>query len=92
MFSPDDLKKFDIHCEIIPLAEKGWLTPTGGLRKEGWIIRFAFGELIKGSKTLKVFKDYIVKLDRMFGKKAYSLFKKADLSILMADRVSVRSH
>ncbi len=24
-------KKYDIHCEIIPLIEKGWLTPMSGL-------------------------------------------------------------
>ena len=34
----NDLKKHDIHCEILPLMENGWLTPRGGLREEGWIL------------------------------------------------------
>jgi len=78
----NDLKNADIYCEIIPLVEKGWLTPLGGLRKEGWIIRLSFGESLKGNETLRKFKDYILNLNNRYGNKAYRLFKRADLSMM----------
>ena len=49
-----ELEKFEIYGEIIPLIEKGWLTPMGGLRKEGWKIRLRFGDSEKGSELLKM--------------------------------------
>lgn len=79
----NDLKKHDILCEIIPLVSKGWLTPMGGLRKEGWIFRLKFGDPVRGGDTLQVFKDYVQKLDTKFGNKAFKLFKAADLSVMM---------
>jgi len=57
-----DLKKYDIQGEVIPLVEKGWLTPMGGLRKEGWVFRLKFGESLGGTKGLRVFRDYVQKL------------------------------
>jgi len=79
----NDLEKIDIHCEIIPLVVKGWLTPSGGLRKEGWIIRLSFGESLNGCTTLKKFMDYILKLNERYGKKGFRLFNRADLSIMI---------
>ena len=78
-----DFKKSDIHSEIIPLIEKGWLTPTGGLKKEGCIMRLKFGESLKVSETLNNFKNYIMKLDKKYGNKAFSMFKKADIEIMV---------
>lgn len=77
----NDLKKHNIHCEIVPLVAKGWLTPLGGLRKEGWLFRLKFEDSGRGAETLKVFKDYVHKLDTKFGNKAFKLFKLADLSV-----------
>jgi len=78
----NDLKNAGVHCEIVPLAEKGWLTPMGGLRKAGWLIRMSFDESLQGVKTLRLLKEYIVKLYNRFGSKAFGIFKKADLGIL----------
>lgn len=77
-----ELENSGIHCEIIPLIDKGWLTPMGGLRKEGWFIKFAFGENLKGVKTLNLFKNYIQKLDKKYGKQGFRHFNNADLSIM----------
>lgn len=78
----NDLKMMDIHGEIVPLKDKGWLTPMGGLRKEGWVIRLTFGKSLNGNKTLAEFRNYICRLDEKYKNKAYGIFKIADLDIL----------
>ena len=77
-----ELKKYDIHGEVIPLIEKGWLTPMGGLRREGWIFRLKFGDSLMGEEPLFVFQDYIKKLNTIYGAEAYKKFTTADLSIM----------
>lgn len=77
-----DLKKYDIQAEVIPLIEKGWLTPRGGLREKGWIIRLRFGESLGGFKTLAAFKNYVIRLEKKYGNKAYRLFNMADVRIM----------
>lgn len=76
-----DFKKYDIHCEIVPLIEKGWQTPLGGLRKVGWVFRLKFGDLL-GTETLQIFKDYTTRLNTKYGNKAFKIFNTADLSIM----------
>jgi Histone deacetylase complex, SIN3 component len=76
-----DFKKYDILCEIVPLVKKGWQTPLGGLRKEGWVFRLRFGDLL-GTETLQVFKDYTTRLNTKYGNKAFKIFNTADLSIM----------
>jgi hypothetical protein len=78
-----DLKTYDVCCEVVPLVKQGWLTPMGGLRKEGWVFRLEFGDSLDGIKTQRVFNDYIQKLNAKFGNKAYKMFKMADLSIMI---------
>lgn len=75
------LKKYDIKCEIIPL-KKEWLTPMGGLRKEGWKMRLMFGEKLKGKKTLLEFKNYVSMLIENYDNKAYRYFTKADFTLM----------
>ena len=76
-----DFKKYDIHCETVPIIEKGWQTPLGGLRKEGWVFRLKFGDLL-GTETLQVFKDYTTRISTKYGNKALKIFNIADLSIM----------
>lgn len=78
-----DLKQYNIHCEIIPLVNSGWLTPKGGLRNEGWIIRLSFEKSLMAGNMLKEFRDYAKKLDNTYREKAFRVFTKADLSIMM---------
>jgi len=56
---------------------------TNNIAKCGCDISLTFGESLKGSKTLKEFKDYILRLERKYGKKAYRVYNMADLSIMM---------
>lgn len=83
----NDLKAYDIHCEIIPLIDKGWLTPMGGLRKEGWKIILRFGESLNGADTLRALKDFVVKLSENFDNNAFKMFNKADVNIMIASRI-----
>jgi hypothetical protein len=76
------LRKYDVYGEVVPLIAKGWLTPMGGLRKEGWVFRLHFGDLLKGKSTLITFKEYVCKLSAKHGNKSYRIFTKADLSIM----------
>ena len=77
----NDLKLYDIHCEIIPLVDNGWLTPMGGLRKEGWKFTLKFGETLFGADTLRTLKNIVTKLNDKFGKRAFNKFNKAELNI-----------
>jgi hypothetical protein len=73
-----DLNKYGIHCDIVPLVEKGWVTPAGGLRKEGWIIRFSFGKSGKEMRALSACKEHILELNRLYGDKAFRMFTRAE--------------
>jgi hypothetical protein len=77
-----DLQVMDIHGKVIPLTNDQWLTPSGGLRKEGWKIRLEFGDSFKGSKSLHRFREYIRKLYDKYGNKGFQFYRKADLSIM----------
>jgi hypothetical protein len=79
----DDLKKYDLQAEIIPFIKGRWLTPGGGLKKEGWTIRLSFGYSLKGSKTLLTFIDYTSALKDKYGKNAFRYFVRADTRIMM---------
>lgn len=78
----NELTKYDIHCEIIPLIEKGWITSSGGLRKEGWKFTLRFGDSLHGVDTLRMLKLYILTLIKYSGDKAFRLFAKADMTML----------
>ena len=77
-----ELKKFNIHGEIIPLVEKGWLTPLGGLRKNGWKLVLKTGNEVK-TGTLKIVKDYVQKLNDVYGNKAFKQFNAADVAVIV---------
>ena len=77
----DDLKSYDIHCGIIPLVDKGWLTPMGGLRKEGWKFTFKLGESLNGADTLRTLNDIVTTLNDRFGNRAFNKFDKAEINI-----------
>ena len=73
------LKKYGVLCEIIPLIEKEWLTPTGALRKDGWLMKMSFGKKAGGSMALKSLVTYTAKLQEKYGKNAFRTFSKADM-------------
>ena len=77
----NDLKSYNIHCEIIPLKDNGWLTSTGGLRKEGWKLTCRFGKPLNGVESLVALKKITIELNNKFGNKAFSRFSIADISI-----------
>jgi hypothetical protein len=80
-------KEYGVHCELIPLKEekygkKGWLTPTGALRKTGWFMRMSFDDGAGGVPALKALQSYAAHLDKKYGTKAFTYFSKADMHIL----------
>ena len=77
------LKRYDVHCEIVPTVRRGWLTPMGGLRKEGWIFRCSFGEKLHGKDVLQAFREYVIKLNAKYGSRALRLFDAADISVMI---------
>jgi hypothetical protein len=74
------LEEYNIYCDIIPLDTNKWLTPTGGLRNEGWKIVMSFGSDRTDINTLETFKKYVKKLNDKYKNKAYAYFNRADLS------------
>ncbi len=79
-----ELKKYKIYCDIIPLDTKRWLTPTGGLRNEGWKIVMSFGSDVTDIYILVTFKKYVKRLNDKYKKKAYTYFNRADLNPVIA--------
>jgi hypothetical protein len=79
-----DLKMHNVICKIIPLDDKNWLTPGGGLRKEGWIIRLSFGTALSDIKTLLKLKEYILLLKTKHDKAAFRMFSKANMNVFIS--------
>ena len=82
----DTFKEYGVHCELIPLKEekygrKGWLTPTGALRKTGWFMKMSFDDA-GGVSALKALQSYAAHLDEKYGTKAFTYFSKADMRTL----------
>ena len=73
------LDKYGVHCRIVPLMEEGWLTPTGALRKKGWILSMSFDESSKGVSALKALSQYTNYLNEHYGKSAFRYFTRADM-------------
>jgi hypothetical protein len=78
-------EKYGVHCEIIPLQEKGWVTPTGALRNTSWLMKLTIDEKIGGSLTIKALQNYAVKLDEKYGKNAFRYFSKSDMRALIVN-------
>lgn len=81
------LSEFGIFCELIALEgvkEKDLTTGTGYLRYTGWFVRMSFNENTGGSAALKALQKYTQRLDEKYSKKAFQLFRDADLRVLAA--------
>jgi hypothetical protein len=83
------LEEHGVRCEIVPLVEEGWLTPTGALRKKvgregapAWLLKMACEEKAGGARALGALRNYAAKLDERYGKSAFRYFAKADMRIL----------
>jgi hypothetical protein len=83
------LKKYGVNLNLTPLIEKGWLTPTGGLRvriakKEEpiWVMTLSFDSNIGGKEGLVALGKYSKKLLSRYGEKAFKYFSKADMKSL----------
>lgn len=84
------LKEHGVHCEHVPLTKekhgkKGWLSPTGHLRKEGWFLKMFFDDKAGGASALKALKSYTVILNEKYGKKSYRYFSNLDMQVLSKD-------
>ncbi len=77
------LEKYGMHCEIVPLQEKGWVTPTGALRSTGWLMKLTFYEKLGGGLTFQALKNYTSKLDEKYDKNAFRYFSKGDMRLLI---------
>jgi hypothetical protein len=65
-------------------VEEGWLTPTGALRKGGWLMKMSFGNDAGGLSALKALQSYTARLGAEYDKRAFRYFSKADMRILGA--------
>ena len=79
------LEEHGVHCEHVPLAEEGWLTPKGALRKEGWFIKMSFDDEAGGESALEALQSYTARLDEKYGKRAFRHFSTADMRALSKD-------
>jgi hypothetical protein len=79
------LGEYGMHCEHIPLAEEGWLTPTGALRKGGWFMKMSFDDDAGGVPALKALQSYTARLDEEYGARAFRYFSRADMRVLSKD-------
>lgn len=78
-------EKYGVHSEIVPLQETDWVTPTGALRKTGWLMKLSFDEKIGGSLTVKALKNYALKLDEKYDKNAFRYFSRGDVRVLIVN-------
>jgi len=85
----DMFKDYCVELELTPLIEKGWKTPTGGLRvKIGhkddpiWIMTLSFKSDIGGKEGLVALGKFSKKLSSKYGEEAFKHFSKADMKSL----------
>ncbi len=78
----EELERHGVHCEHVPLVKKGWLTPTGALRKGGWFLKLYFGDEAGGVSALKALQSYTSRLDEKYDQTAFRYFSKADMRVL----------
>jgi len=78
----ETLAGYGIHCEHVPLIEKGWRTPRGTLRKKGWLIRIFLSDEFGGAPALEALCGYAAILDEQCGKGAFRRFSRADMRVL----------
>jgi hypothetical protein len=76
------LEEYGVHCEHVPLAEEGWLTPTGALRKRGWFMKMSLDDDGGGVSALIALQSYTAKLHEKYGERAFRYFSKADMRVL----------
>ncbi|MBN2379501.1 DUF3795 domain-containing protein [candidate division WOR-3 bacterium] len=79
------LEGYGVHCEFVPLKEKGWLTPGGALRHKGWFVKMRFSPENGGKSTMHALRDYAAELSKQYGDKAYRHFSNADMNVLGKD-------
>ena len=78
----ETLDGYGVHCEHVPLAEEGWLTPGKALRKSGWFMKMSFADSAGGAAALDALQEYAAKLSEKHGKQAFRRFSAADMRIL----------
>ena len=85
----ETLDDIGLHGEVIPLNEDRWLTPGGGLRRQGvressppWVMKIWADESVGGDQTLQALQAYAAALVDAYGKTAYRRFARADMQIL----------
>jgi hypothetical protein len=76
------LEGYGVHCEHVPLAEGGWLTPTGALRRRGWCMKMSFDNDAGGASALNALQSYAARLGEEYGQRAFRYFSKADMRVL----------
>jgi hypothetical protein len=80
------LEEYGVQCEHVPLVEKGWLTPSGALRKGGWYMKMSFDDDAGGVSALEALRSYAARLDEEYGTRAFRVFSRADMRILSGVR------
>ena len=85
----ETLADFGVRCDVIPLVEGRWLTPTRALRRQGaretappWVMKMTIDEGIGGKEMLIALQQYTSVLDDSVGKSAYRKFARADMRVL----------
>jgi hypothetical protein len=80
------LSRYGVQCEHVPLAEGGWLTPKGALRKGGWSLSMSFADSAGGTSALKALQRYAARLDEEYGRRAFGYFSRADMRTLIKEQ------
>jgi len=79
------LSQFRVYCERVVLngmEEKDLVTGTGYMRREGWVMTLYFEEKIGGPPALKSLQEYVMILEKEYGKKAFENFRNANMQTL----------
>lgn len=79
------LAEFGVCCNVVALKgfkETDFITGTGYLRNEGWVINVSFDVKAGESASLKALQIYTQTTNKKFGKKAFQRFKEANMQIL----------
>ena len=81
-------RNYGVICQIHPLVETGWLTPSGGLRTKAgrkdepaWELKMSFDRSAGGAAGLTALQAYAARLADKYGDGGFKLLRVADFRI-----------
>jgi hypothetical protein len=76
------LARLGAKAKLVVIDKSKWLTPRGGLRREGWLMRLSFTKKAGGAEGLRAMQRWCQALEKKHRARAFARFSTGDMSLL----------